>query len=84
VVAIVEPDRKFALNISMTCCEDDITPKGKYVSILSNALYNDVLIDDDIKACDDDSDALIIETSISVAITDKELLNDALTISIID
>ena len=44
----------------------------------------DVLIEDDIKACDDDNDALTIAISKSVAITDNELLNDALTISIID
>ena len=42
------------------------------------------LIEEDIKACDDDTDALTIATSISVAITDNELLNDVLTISIID
>jgi hypothetical protein len=44
----------------------------------------EALIEEDIKACDEDIDALTIVTSISVAITDKELLNDALTISIID
>ena len=43
-----------------------------------------MLIEDDIKACDDDNDALTIATSISVAMTDNELLNDALTISTID
>ena len=44
----------------------------------------DELIEDDIKACDDDIDALTTATSKSVAITDRELLNDALTLLIID
>jgi hypothetical protein len=59
-------------------------PIGKYVSILSNALYKDVLIEDDIKFWDADNEELTIDTSKSVAITDNELLNDALTISMID
>ena len=45
---------------------------------------NPLASDDDIKTCDDDNDALTIATSMSVAITDNELLNDALTISTID
>ena len=70
--------------MSITCWELLITPKGKYVSILSNAVYKDVLIEDDINACDDDNELLTMFNSMSVAITDNELLNDALTISIID
>jgi hypothetical protein len=44
----------------------------------------DVLIEEDINSCDADKDELITATSKSVAITDNELLNDALTILMID
>ena len=47
-------------------------------------IVGDLLIEDDINVCDADNEELIIETSISVAITDRELLNDELTVLIID
>ena len=49
-----------------------------------NVVAIEELIEDDINVCDADNEELIIETSISVAITDKELLNDELTVLIID
>jgi len=49
-----------------------------------NVVAIEELIEDDINVCDADNEELITETSISVAITDKELLNDELTVLIID
>ena len=49
-----------------------------------NVVAIEELIEDDINVCDADNEELIIETSISVAITDRELLNDELTVLIID
>lgn len=49
-----------------------------------NVVAIEELIEDDINVCDADNEELTIETSISVAITDKELLNDELTVLIID
>ena len=49
-----------------------------------NVVAIEELIEDDINVCDADNEELITETSISVAITDKELLNDELTVLIMD